>query len=153
MQEHPRLIQHNYNSPYFNLAIKHRIQTLRINMYCSTAFLTTDFLPHTTSLLEKTLPSVLLTECFNEENLPFSSEVKKTEIAHLFEHILLEYLCLEKISDGTSDACFSGRTHWNWIKYPKGSFFITISMEKTDLVFLPTALQKTIILMEQILKS
>lgn len=153
MQEHSHRLQNKYTSPYFNLAVKHRIQTLRINMYCSTAFLTTNFLPKTTAILEETLPSVLLTECFNEENLPFRDEVNNTEIAHLFEHILLEYLCLEKIADGTKEACFSGRTHWNWIKYPKGSFFITITMEKTDLVFLPTALQKTIVLMEQILKS
>lgn len=142
-----------YNSPAFNLSFKHRIQTLRITMTCNTPHLTTSSLPKTTSLLKKTLPTVLLTECFNDQNLPFSIEAKNTETAHLFEHILLEYLCLEKIADGSTSASFSGRTHWNWVKYPRGSFFISVTMEKTDLQYLPTALEKSIALLEQILES
>jgi hypothetical protein len=122
-------------------------------MYCSTPYLSTNLLPKTKNILKKTLPTVLLTECFNSEGLAFSKEVKNTEIAHLFEHILLEYLCLEKISQGFSSASFSGRTHWNWIKYPKGSFFITITIEKTDLKFLPISIEKSINLLEKILNS
>jgi hypothetical protein len=151
MQDRPALAP--YQSSLFNLSLKHSIQTLRIVMDCRTSLLTTRFLPKTHKILKKVLPSVLLTECFNEENLPFSIEAKNTEIAHLFEHILLEYLCLEKIAKGFSSASFSGRTHWNWIKYPKGSFFITITMEKTDLTFLPSALEKSITLLEKILNS
>lgn len=143
----------NYQSSLFDLEIKHRIQTLKISMYCNTPYLTTDFLPQTGQILTEILPTVLLTECFNSQNLPFEIEAKHTEIAHLFEHILLEYLCLEKISHGSSSACFSGRTHWNWLKYPKGSFFISITIEKTDLGLLPSALQKSISLMEKILTA
>lgn len=141
------------DTPLFYLSLKHRIQTLKISMHCKTPYLTTNFLPKTTKILKQTLPTVLLTECFNSQNLPFAEESKNTEIAHLFEHILLEYLCLEKISQGHSSACFSGRTHWNWIKYPKGSFFITITIEKTDLKFLSAALEKSISLLEKILNS
>lgn len=150
----PRKISLNsYNSPLFQLSLKHRIQTLKIVMHCNTPYLTTNFLSKTSKILQKELPTVLLTECFNAEGLPFAKEVKKTEIAHLFEHILLEYLCLEKISNGFSSASFSGRTHWNWIKYPKGSFFISITIEKTDLKFLPVSLDKSIKLLEKILNS
>lgn len=143
----------HYQSNFFNLSITHRIQTLRINMYLNTSFLTTSSLPATSKILTKDLPSVLLTECFNAEQLPFSEEVKNTEIAHLFEHILLEYLCIEKINHGSNNAVFSGRTHWNWVKYPKGSFFITITMEKSDLTLLSPALEKSITLMEKLLKT
>lgn len=151
MQE--RLSLNTYQSPFFNLSVKHRIQTLKMVMYCSTPYLSTNLLPQTIKILKKTLPTVLLTECFNSEGLAFSKEVKNTEIAHLFEHLLLEYLCLEKISHGFSSASFSGRTHWNWIKYPKGSFFITITIEKTDLKFLPVSIEKSINLLEKILNS
>lgn len=142
-----------YQSQFFNLSLKHRIQTLRISMFCSTPHLTTRSLPKTVKILKELVPTVLLTECFNSENLPFAKEVKNTEIAHLFEHILLEYLCLEKIAYGSDSASFSGRTHWNWIKYPKGSFFITITIEKTDLQFLPAALEKSIQVLEKLLQS
>ncbi len=142
-----------YNSNYFQLSFRHRIQTLRMVMHCNTPYISTQMLPRTSLILKKRLPTVLLTECFNEHALPFKTEVKQTEIAHLLEHILLEYLCLEKIAAGFSSASFSGRTHWNWLKYPRGSFFITITMEKTDLEFLPKALEKSISLLEEILNS
>ena len=151
MQE--RLHLAHYQSSLFNLSLKHRVQTLRIVMNCRTSFLTTDLLPQTHSILKETLPTVLMTECFNDQKLPFDQEARNTEIAHLFEHILLEYLCLEKISDGSSSASFSGRTHWNWIKYPKGSFFITITIEKNDLKLLSPALEQSISLLEKILNS
>lgn len=143
----------SYQSIFFNLSIRHRIQTLKIIMNCHTANLTTNQYPLTSRIIKKNLPTVLLTECFNSEGLTFAKEIKKTEIAHLFEHILLENLCLKKIAAGFSSASFSGRTHWNWIKYPKGSFFISISIEKTDLKFLPEALQSSINLLEVILNS
>ncbi len=142
-----------YSSPFFQLSLRHRVQTLRMIMNCNTPILSTYQLLKTSGILKKRLPTVLLTECFNEHSLPFKTEVKNTEIAHLFEHILLEYLCLEKIAAGFSSASFSGRTHWNWLKYPRGSFFISITMEKTDLQFLPLSLQKSILLLEEILNS
>ncbi len=142
-----------YSSNNFHLSFKHRIQTLRMVMHCNTTYISTTMLPRTSMILNKRLPTVLLTECFNEHALPFKTEVKQTEIAHLLEHILLEYLCLEKIAAGFSSASFSGRTHWNWLKYPRGSFFITITIEKTDLKFLPSALEKSVTLLEEILNS
>ena len=146
-------ISHAYKSDFFHLSFKHRIQTLRMVMLCNTPYLSTHLLPQTSRILKKRLPTVLLTDCFNEHSLPFKTEVKRTEIAHLLEHLLLEYLCLEKIAAGFSSASYSGRTHWNWLKYPRGSFFITITMEKTDLKFLPAALEKSITLLEEILNS
>ncbi len=142
-----------YESAFFNFSYRHRIQTLKISMKCHTNNLTTQQLPLTTKILKQNLPSVLLTSCFNSEGLSFQKEVKKTEIAHLFEHLLLEYLCLEKITQGHSSASFSGRTHWNWIKFPRGSFFISITIEKTDLKFLPQSLSKSVVLLEKILSS
>lgn len=83
-------------------------------------------LPHTFETLKQLLPSVLYTECFNDEKLPFHEEVKNTEIGHLFEHVLLEYLCQISMTRGFRKVQFSGFTEWNWKRDPKGTFHITI---------------------------
>ncbi len=109
-------------------------------------------IPHVFDVLKNFLPSVLTTECFNDENLPFFQEVKKTEIGHLFEHILLEYMCQSKIAKGYKSAVYSGRTRWNWKRDPKGLFHIHISCSLKDHDLLPAALKKSIALMKIILQ-
>jgi len=113
---------------------------------------TSDF-PHTYRTLKTFLPSVLTTECFNDENLPFSQEVKSTEIGHLFEHILLEYMCQLKIAKGHKSAVFAGKTRWNWERDPRGTFHIRVNCTLKDVDIFPTALNKTIALMKIILNS
>lgn len=110
----------------------------------------TRYLPHTCTLLRETLPSVLRTSCFNDQNLPFNIEVKKTEIGHLFEHILLEYLCLDKFKFGHTKVVFNGRTRWNWLLNKYGSFEINIDAGYKDRNYLLTALEKALILVEKI---
>ena len=94
---------------------------------------------------------MLLTQCFNDDGLPFRMEVKHTEIGHLFEHILLEYLCQGKIAKGAQRASYSGNTKWNWIKEPRGTFHIRLSCGMKDADILPAAMDKTISLMKVIL--
>lgn len=113
----------------------------------------TDDLPDTFSILETNMPSVLQTKCFNDWDLPFVEEVKATSMGHLFEHIALDYLCVEKISGGSKSAKFSGHTIWNWDKYPEGSFLICLEVKPDDQRFLLSALPKTINLTETILRS
>lgn len=108
-------------------------------------------IPHIVELLELHLPNVLLTQCFNDDGLPFRMEVKHTEIGHLFEHILLEYLCQGKIAKGAQRASYSGNTKWNWIKEPRGTFHIRLSCGMKDADILPAAMDKTISLMKVIL--
>jgi hypothetical protein len=80
--------------------------------------------------------------------LPFAEEVKHTEMAHLFEHILLDQLCQEKSAE--VDAEYSGQTQWNWNKHPIGSFQVTVGSAKKEERYLAIALNKTINLMEQL---
>ena len=114
--------------------------------------LTTSEIPFTDELLKQHLPNVLRTQCYNDDNLPFSVEVRNTEIGHLFEHVLLEYLCQLKIAKGAAQAEYSGRTKWNWVRDPRGTFSIRLSCGKKDADIFPLALEKTIELMKIVLQ-
>ena len=113
--------------------------------------LNTEEIPAITQLLEANLPTVLRTTCYNDLGLPFNEEVKHTEMGHLFEHILLEYLCQHKLQKGATSATFSGRTRWNWVREPMGRFHIHLTCGKKDADILPLALEKTVSLMKLIL--
>jgi hypothetical protein len=144
----------NYNiDNLFSLSISQKITATKITMIMYSNQLNTSNLPDTYTRLQKLLPSVLVTECYNDENLPFAIEVRNTEIGHLFEHILIEYLCQLKIAKGHNSAVFSGRTRWNWVKDPRGMFHIYLDCGQKDADLLPIALQKTIKLMKIILKE
>jgi hypothetical protein len=110
-------------------------------------------LPQTTSILTQYLPSVLASTCFNDEKLPFALEVKSTEIGHLFEHILLEYLCYFKLSQGYTNAEYSGVTKWNWERDPWGVFHIIINTGWDDTEIFSSAVQQSIILLQLILRQ
>ncbi len=109
--------------------------------------------PITLNFLKENLPSVLKTQCFNENKYNFRQEVKATEIGHLFEHILLDRICKEKLSRGFNNIVFNGNTSWNWEKEPKGVFHITIDSGEKDFKYLKTALKTTISIMEELLLS
>lgn len=135
----------------FSLQILQKTTSTKIIMQSHHKYLHTEHIPFIDELLRKHLPTVLLTKCFNGKNLPFAVEVKSTEIGHLFEHILLEYLCQLKIAKGADSAVFSGRTSWNWIKDPRGKFHIHLTCGKKDADIFPYALEKTINLMQIIM--
>lgn len=140
------------SSPFYNLAVKNSAYGTQIKMTLTTDYFHTNYLPKTSRLLERLLPEVLETKCFNDMNLPFNEEVKNTEIGHLFEHILLEYLCQVKIGDGYQRASFKGLTNWNWKKDPRGTFHITIETKPKDIIYLQYALEKSIELLNRILE-
>ena len=75
-------------------------------------------------------------------------EVRKTEMGHLFEHILLEYLCMEKMEEGATDVVYNGVTWWDWQKEQEGSFHIQVDCGLADNITLAKALGKTILLVE-----
>lgn len=135
----------------FSLDILHKSRSARIKMMMLRDPINTADIPHTYQILKKLLPNVLTTECFNEQNLPFRQEVKNTEIGHLFEHILLEYMCQLKITRGYSSAVFAGRTRWNWERDPRGLFHISVNCPLRDHLILKDALHMSIALMRIIL--
>lgn len=139
-------IENNYS-----LSIQQKTCSAKIKMMMLSEPLNTSDMPHTLDILINFLPSVLTTECFNDQSLPFAQEVKKTEIGHLFEHILLEYMCQLKITKGYRSAVFAGRTRWNWERDPRGLFHISVNCAKKDNSILKDALEMSIVLMNLIL--
>lgn len=138
-------------NPNYQLAVKYSKKITYIKMSLFTDFYHTNSLPQTTEILRQNLPSVLATQCFNEYNLPFKHEVKNTEIGHLFEHIILQYLCQEKIARGYKKASFRGVTKWNWKNEARGTFNIQIGLNPADIIYLDLALTKSIELLNKIL--
>lgn len=138
---------------FFSLIITQKNTSTRITMQLLYDQVNTNDIPMIVDLLKLYLPNVLTTQCFNDDGYPFKDEVRHTEIGHLFEHILLEYLCQLKMAKGCNRACFTGRTKWNWIKDPKGKFYIHVNCGVKDADILPEAIQKTIHLMRIILAN
>jgi hypothetical protein len=137
----------------FSLKFKYGAKRTNIVMSLATQIVNTRDIPATHMLLEKYLPSVFLSKCFNEQNFPFKEEAKKTEIGHLFEHILLEYLCSMKKEKGHMNAIHNGVTHWNWEKDKWGVFHITIDLGSSDKEIFEAALEESVKLLLLILKS
>lgn len=141
-----------YSSPLLSLIALKNQELINIKLKLNVPVLNTAFLPTTLTILENEIPRVLETKCFNKNGLSFKDEVIKTEIGHLFEHILLEYLCRLKLSTGLKEASFKGRTLWNWKINPRGLFNILI-YGQIDKKMLQHALAETIFLTELILTS
>lgn len=135
----------------FSLKIKYHKQATRIKMALYIPTVSTRHIPQTIDILKSYVPTVLDSLCFNDEKLPFSLEVKSTEIGHLFEHVLLEYLCYFKLLTGYTDAEYSGVTSWNWQRDPYGVFHITINTGWEDAEILSQALSQSILLLQHVL--
>jgi hypothetical protein len=150
----PLAIYTNYHtSDFFSLAVKPCKDQTKIVMKLMQGTVNTRELPGTYSILKKMLPSVLKSTCYNEDNYPFCKEVLHTEVGHLFEHILIEYICLLKVQHGYDNVEISGVTKWNWVLHPKGSFHITVSSGIDDFSFFNAAMQRTVALVNLILHS
>lgn len=137
----------------FTLEICVGASMTKLRMEMNSPVLTTRSLPKTHGILAKSLPSIFNAPCINQENLPFHEEVKKTEIGHLFEHILLEYLSDLKQRAGYPNPVFKGVTRWDWSSTKQGVFYISISSGNHDLTYFARALQKSISLLSTVLRS
>jgi hypothetical protein len=114
----------------------------KITMLCAET-VSTSQVPDVYDKLIKLLPTVFKSKCYNEQNYPFSKEVKRTEIAHLFEHIMLEYICQYKLARGENRVSVSGVTDWNWRRDPFGMFHITIQVGRSESDVLASAFKKS----------
>jgi len=146
---HPFLM----DSKSYKLEIKNSQKGTYIKMIMLTDFFHTNSLPSTHEVLEENLPGVLLTKCFNDSGLPFDSEVKNTEIGHLFEHIILEFLCQKKIQSGSKKASFRGVTNWNWREDQRGTYHIEIDVKPADIIYFQYALEESVKLLNKILPN
>ena len=137
----------------FSLNLVQKTQEVTIDMRVFLSAVNTRAFPQTLQILSEYYPQVLKTECFNEENLPFSLEVQHTEIGHLFEHLLLSNLYELKVERGYKDVIFNGITKWNWREDAAGTFHIFIDVGKEDEEIFSFALDKSMKLLTLILTS
>lgn len=144
--------QEHYTGEHFTLDVTQKPFHTYIAMVLKTPTVNTYAIEPTYSILEKSLPSILHSTCFNDAKLPFAQEVLHTEIGHLFEHIILEYLCELKVAKGYNDPIHNGVTEWDWLRDTRGTFHIRIDagVENTKLFF--EALSMSISLLEEILE-
>ena len=140
-------------TPFYTLKITYDTAKTKIEMFVPNNITTTQDLPGTLPILKNLLPNIFTSECFNYLDTSFEKEVENTEVGHLFEHILLEYLCTTKLLYGYNDAEYSGVTKWNWNKYPRGTFSIQINAHYSDRIIFNEALKKAIALMNIIFEE
>lgn len=143
---------HPASNDLFVLDVKVKKRFTKIRMKMIIPLLSTERMPNTIEILKAHLPSILRSKCFNENNYSFSKEVKKTEIGHLFEHMILEYLSLIKISESLSNPIHNGFTDWNWIKDERGVFHITLDAGVEDKYVLSRAISRSAELLNQIIR-
>lgn len=141
-----------YHSSLWNYSIDSRVthECVALTMVLPLPLLHTGLLPHTISILEQNLPAIFYSECINDENLPLKMELKNTEVAHLFEHIILTYLCQQVQGVTAEISCFTGWTYWNWTQDSTGTFYIEISGNLSLVPDFHHALHQSITLLEKI---
>lgn len=141
-----------YDNALYWLRINKHSKDIELVMGLYTSMVTTQQLPLTTALLFKLLPDIYKTQCLNDQKLPFRQEIQDTELGHLFEHILLVYLCEEKVALGCQKSVFSGTTSWDWHKEQRGMFHIRVRIKGEDQLLLQQALSKTMALFDVVLQ-
>lgn len=108
-------------------------------------------IPATIPVLSQDLPSIFKCQCFNDQKKNFREESEETELGHLFEHVMLEHLCMEKLASGAEEAIYEGVTKWNWTKETPGTFNIEITAGIEDLDYIRKAFDRSISLLTKIL--
>lgn len=115
--------------------------------------LSTRRIPQLGDILEQEIPTIFNNKCFNDEHLPFREEVKATEIGHLLEHILMEYVCINHEVLYPTPIVIKGLTSWNWFRDQVGTFKIDLTSKMLDEKIFETALDQTMALFEVIFES
>lgn len=141
-----------YSSPLFDINVFVRSDHTYIFTKFFTDSLTTFHYPETHAVLKEQLPQVLETVCHNELNLPFCEEVKNTELAHLFEHIVIQLLANARESMN-SYKDYSGETCWNWNEDELGVFHVHLSSNIEDMDIIEDVCRVSVGILNDILVS
>lgn len=137
-------------SDFFSLEITQSPQNINIKMqFFNPDYYSTKNHPQTIPLLYQHLPQIFQHKCFNDKKYSFLTEVKNTEIAHLFEHLILEYLAQFQ-SLNHQLAVYKGETTWNWTEDSPGIFHINISLDSQDTNIFLGALGQSLNLLQKI---
>jgi hypothetical protein len=147
-------IQIKTKNTLFDYVLTQRPTHAEITIQFFTPFYTTKPLPQTITILETLLPRIFQHKCFNNCNRSFKAEATETELGHLFDHIMLEYLGRFKFdSEGNTKIKLRGLTEWDWLQDPKGIFHISLNSKIEDSYLLQKSIQQTTQMMESILLS
>lgn len=139
--------------PFFSLHIRYHEDSIEITMRLFSPYKKTSAYPETLALLQQHFPQVLTTECFNDDHICFMQEVVDTELGHIFEHIILQYMCDEAFRLGLPTHEFEGRTWWDCSQESENSFRIAIFVSKAQKPIFLSALQQSIELLNLVLES
>jgi hypothetical protein len=142
-----------YPNNLFAVELKQYPEASYIRMEMLNSIYNTRVLPNTHEFLRKHLPSILRSRCFNKHNYPFTKEVRATQIAHLFEHMILEYLSTSKRRRGVENHIHNGVTRWDWSVDKLGVFHIDIDSKKEDRELLLIALEKSVVLVSALMRT
>src|SRR5476649_2845544 len=80
--------------------------------------------------LFRLLPEMADHTCHNDDGVSFRDECRRTEIPHLFEHLVLE---LQGRAENVG--LLRGETEWDWRIDPRGFFTVSVDYENELLVF------------------
>lgn len=141
-----------YKSPYFSILVRQNKFSTFLKLIMHTRIVTTAHIPFITTFLKQYNPTVLVTECFNPQNLPFYKEVKSTELGHLFEHMLIDEMRRLQENNGFKHV-YNGETSWDWEKSGYGVFSIWIDSGYSEEPLMHTALNETIMLFRKLLTT
>lgn len=141
-----------YTSKNFRVEVRQLSEKVLLTQQILDGRTSTSDLPVTYQILKENIPTVFDNECFNTEDLPFEIEVRKTEVGHLLEHLILENLKIESWRM-SQPADFVGQTTWNWYREKYGKFNIEIWLDFKSRRFFKRAFRKSIFLLEKIYRS
>lgn len=114
---------------------------------------TTEHLPQTRAILKEKLPRIFSSKCFNRNHYSFFRESRSTEIGHLFEHVLLEFLTRERLIRRGNLKTYKGVTTWDWSVIKKGIFEIEVNCGVNDADIFGEAVGKSISLTSEIMST
>lgn len=144
----------NFRCPYYQIeSVTHHSKHSDIVLQADPRYATTAAFPKMVDFLKSELGTILDCKCENPSDLPFDQEVRNTELGHLYEHVILEYLCDEKIKNGAGSASFKGDTFWEVKEEQPYKFLIRIQLDITESSLLSKALDKANFLMEKLFVS
>ena len=103
----------------------------------------TSQVPQLPRQLFRLLPRMRRHTCHNDCGKTFHQECRETEIAHLFEHIILE-LQLQAQQEPTD--LLRGETEWDWQIDPKGRYRVWVDYQNELLAFGAIRLAERILL-------
>ncbi len=101
-----------------------------VNLSVFPEFNRTSQIPGIGDFLFQKLPGLREHKCFNEEGLTFPEEVKRTELAHVFEHVVIELILLKDPAAGE----IIGWTTWDWKIQPRWSYEVEIDYANVGLI-------------------